>query len=57
MPDPPTLVRLKSRTDSVSAPLVAALKFASPLYTAVMVWLPAVSEEVLRVATPLDRVA
>lgn len=26
-----------------------------PLYTAVMVWLPAASEEELRVATPLDR--
>jgi hypothetical protein len=40
----------------VIAPLIAALKLASPLYTAVMVWLPATSEEVLRVATPLDKV-
>ena len=56
MPDPPTLVRLKSRTASESVPLVAALKLASPLYTAVMAWLPAASEVVLRAATPLDRV-
>lgn len=35
------------------AELVEPVKFVSPPYTAVMVWLPAVSVDVVKVAVPL----
>jgi len=45
-------VRVKSWTVSTNAALVAALKFESPLYAAVMEWVPEPSDETVMVATP-----